>query len=206
MATVLTSAVADMERQATRIESQCPAALAAAPAGAGADALSAELLISLEVASLEPMREPLSGFAGAMVDDHLQWGDHELQRLVYAYVHEQRELLSLRPPDFCADAQSWAAGHDSTLPAATQRLLGQAHHLSAARDAETDRQLQNALRRHTTTSERGLLQRVASIEADQASTIDTRLQYEDASVARSLGLPASNAHENVLPPYASPAR
>ena len=104
VATVLDSGLASMESEAARIEEECPRVLARAPAGAGRDALATELLVSLELALLKPMREPLSGFAGAMVEDHLQWRDGQLQRLVYVYVHEEKALLALHQPAPCADA------------------------------------------------------------------------------------------------------
>ncbi len=203
VATVLDSGLASMDAEAAHIEAECPRALAKAPASAGRDALATELLVSLEFALLKPMREPLSGFAGAMVADHLRWRDGDLQRLVYAYVHEEKALLSLHQPTPCADARAWAASHYTRLPAGTRRLLSAVGGLSLARNTKTERQLLAALRRHTTKSEQALLERIARIQVVQVGSVDMQLESAAAAVAHSLGIRPPDVVRRVIPPYAS---
>jgi hypothetical protein len=98
--TVLSTGVAHMQAEAKSIETGCPGVLAHAPVSSQADELEAELAFAVALAYVEPLREPIDGFASAMFMDHLQWRDRELHDLVYAYVREQASILGLHTPNF----------------------------------------------------------------------------------------------------------
>ena len=186
-ATVLNTALASAEAQASRIAGECPGILLHAPAGSDKDTLSIELELSILLAIYGPLHEPISGFTGAMVADRLRWHDKTLQRLVYAYVQAQARVLALHPPNFCMEARIWANSGYGALPAGVKRFEAELHQALSPEGDETDARLMRVLRRHTTRSERAVLAKTARREATEQKVIAPRLNSALDTAANALG-------------------
>jgi hypothetical protein len=196
-ATVLNTALANAEAQASRIAGECPGILLRAPAGSDKDTLSVELELSILLATYGPLREPISGFTGALVADRLRWHDKTLQRLVYAYVQALTRVLALHPPEFCKEARTWASGGYGALPAGAKRFNAELSRAFSPEGDETEAQLMRVLHRHTTRSERAVLARTARLEATEKKLTAPRLNAALDTAANALG--------TTLPPVTVPS-
>jgi len=193
IATVFNTGLARMEAEASQIAGKCPGLLAHAPSGHEAAELSTELEFALLLTMYRPLQEPISGFAGAMVEDHLSWRDRRLQQVVYTYVREQASFISLHVPDVCADASAWATSGYTTLSSETTRFVTELRHVADGQTQGTKERLKDALGRHMTRNENAVLGRAVRLEATQASLLIPRWTSAITTVSASLGFPASQS-------------
>jgi hypothetical protein len=189
--TVFNTGLARMEADGAEIAAGCSGLLAHAPAGHDAAEFSTELEFALLLTMYRPLHEAISGFAGAMVEDHLRWRDGRLQRVVYTYVREQASFISLQIPDVCSDARVWATSGYTTLSSETTRFVTELRNVIDGQTRGTKERLISALGRHMTRSESAVLGRTMRLEATQASLLLSRWTSSITTVSGSLGLPAS---------------
>jgi hypothetical protein len=189
--------LAHAEGELASVGGECPGVLARSPKTTAVSKLESELVLAVTLSFLKPLSEPIGGFAGAMLADHLRWYDPRLQRLVYAYVREQarvasdREsphgLVALRIPSVCADARAAAASGYRVTPPATRHLTERVMKLFAGQESNIEDRLNRVLRGHTTPPEARLLLRIAGIEGARDRLVGSRLRAALEAGGKAMG-------------------
>ena len=100
-----------------RIRQECPGAASAGPQNSQSTELSNEVIGAMVTTAMDrdlpSIREFIRTAGG------LRWSSGSLTSAVHSYVGKLKTLISLQPPDVCADIRSWAASGYKQLPAST---------------------------------------------------------------------------------------
>jgi hypothetical protein len=100
-----------------RIRQECPGAASAGPQNSQSTQLSNEVIGAMVTTAMDSDLPSIRQFIHAA--GGLRWSSGSLTRAVRSYVGKLKTLISLHPPDVCADIRSWAASGYQQLPAAT---------------------------------------------------------------------------------------
>jgi hypothetical protein len=103
------------------VRGECPQAGAASPQNPESTEMSNEVIGSMVLSAALPDRQAIASFVRKV--SGLRWRSGGLTRTIHAYAGKLQTLLSLSPPNLCADVRAWAATGFHSLPATTTSFV-----------------------------------------------------------------------------------
>jgi hypothetical protein len=111
------TAEAALQSLLARVRRECPRIVADAPQNEASEKLTAELIGTMRLVALGPIKPAIAQYARAV--SGLRWGNQALTRAVRAYARELLTQSRLAVPDFCGELRAWKASAYAALPPST---------------------------------------------------------------------------------------
>lgn len=104
-----------------KVKGECPAAGAGSPQDAESTQMSDEVIGTIVIAGAQPDLQAIRTFIRTA--SSLTWSNSSLTSAVHAYANKLKTVLSLTPPNLCAEVKAWAASGYHTLTATTTTFV-----------------------------------------------------------------------------------
>jgi hypothetical protein len=174
------------EALATKIDIGCPNVAAGSPQGNQLNELSAESLLAVVLAYVQPDRRALEHVAA--IAAHLRWSNRKLTRLVHSLAAEDALGAELSVPDLCADWKAWMSSGYRTLSPGTEAFMRSADKLIGNETTEQTLIL-SLLAPYESQSDRVTAHHLRRLETSNEKRFEPAFSHVLGSISHALGLP-----------------